>query len=427
MTGSLGPSAALAAGPSAGPSGGLAGCRAEFPALSMKVDGRPVVFLDGPGGTQVPRRVIDRVTRYLASENANTHGPFATSQATDRALDEARRTMAGFLGAAPDEIAFGQNMTTLNFALSRAIGRRLGPGDEILITDLDHEANRAPWLALEEKGVTVRAVRVDSQTCTLDLADLRSKLSAKTRVVAVSGASNAVGTVTDVKLVAALAREAALAAGSALAAPGADVIVVVDAVHLAPHRPIDVQDLGCDFLLCSAYKFFGPHVGVLYGRREAFGRLETYKVPPQSDAVPYRIETGTLMHEGIAGVTAAVEFMARLGGVAAIDGYEHGLAEWLRGELATIPGLTIYGPPPGHPRTPTISFRLEGWPPADLAEALAAEGVFAWAGDFYAATLLRRLGLADSGGLLRLGLAPYNTPAEMEQVALLLRRLASRR
>ncbi len=427
----------------------LSFCREEFPALTMRVGGHPVVFLDGPGGTQVPRRVVDRVSRYLLEENANTHGPFATSQATDRALEESRRAMADFLGADADEIAFGQNMTTLSFTLSRALGRRLGRGDEIVITELDHEANRGPWLALAEKGVSVLEVRVDPKTCTLDLDDFRAKITPRTKVVAVSGASNAVGTVSDAKLVTGWAHEVG-------------AVAVVDAVHLAPHKAIDVRDIGCDFLLCSAYKFFGPHVGVLYGRRGAFGALETYKIVPQDDAPPCRIETGTLIHEGIAGVAAAVEFIADVGrtsaaragagpagpgqtgsvptdprpasqalgrrqalrlAMAAIDAYEGELASWFVAELEKIEGLVVYGPPQGHPRTPTVSIRLRGVHPERLCERLAAEGVFTWAGDFYATTLVRKLGLAETGGLLRMGLAAYNTKSELERVVGLLRRM----
>lgn len=426
----------------------LSFCRSEFPALRLRVGGRQAIFLDGPGGTQVPRRVIDRMFTYLTRENANVHGAWATSQATDRVIEEARQAMADFLGAGPNEIAFGQNMTTLNFALSRALGRGLHAGDEIVITDLDHEANRGPWLALEEKGTVVRSVRVDPETCTLDLDDLRDKLGPKTRILAVGGASNAVGTVNDLALIGRLAREAG-------------ALFVVDAVHLAPHKVIDVKAIGCDFLLCSAYKFFGPHLGVLYGRREALEGLETYRLRPQSDAAPFRIETGTLVHEGIAGTIEAIEFIAGIGrkvgamsprtemagrrravvaGMEAIDAYEQDLADRLLAGLGRIPGLKLYGPPAGHPRTPTISFRLTGHDPEAISRHLAGKAVFAGAGDFYALTLIERLGLAGrtgtgpgepggpggSGtgpGLLRMGLAPYNTRAELERVVDLIRAL----
>lgn len=440
------------------PSVDLSFCRSEFPALELKHGGRPVIFLDGPGGTQVPRRVIDRVTTYFTSENANAHGEWLTSQASDRAIDEARSALADFLGADPDEIAFGQNMTTLNFALSRALGRNLGSGDEIVITELDHEGNRAPWLALEETGATVKQVRVDPRTCTLDFDDFAAKLGPHTRIVAVGGASNAVGTVNDLARIRRLIEEKT---GGHAGAGRA--IFVVDAVHFAPHKPVDVRAMGCDFLLCSTYKFFGPHLGVLYGRREAFERLDAYKVRPQSDAVPFRIETGTLVHENIAAAKEAVEFVADLGrrvaaaagaaapanrrravltGMEAIDAYEQDLAVWFIAELLGLAGLEIYGPPAGHPRTPTISIRLAGHTPEAMSAELGRQGIFTWAGDFYATTLIGRLGLTgrprpgrpgaahataqdpEDYGVLRMGLAPYNTKAELERVLAELKAMA---
>ncbi len=447
----------------------LSFCRSQFPALDLRVNGRPAIFLDGPGGTQVPRRVVDRMVTYLTAENANIHGPWHTSRATDRTIEEGRRALADFLGASPDEIAFGQNMTTLNYALSRALGRGLGPGDEIVITELDHEGNRGPWLALEEKGVTVRQVRVDPESCTLDLDDFQAKVTPRTRIVAVGGASNGVGTVNDLERIRRIIEEAAGGGGPAggrgpgtrgSGAPGGRAVFVVDAVHLAPHKPIDVRAIGCDYLLCSAYKFFGPHLGVLYGRREAFERLEAYKVRPQLNAPPFRIETGTLIHEGIAGAAEAVEFVAEVGrkaagsrgagsrgrgaggslsrrqavvaGMGAIDAHEQELAAWFIAELEKIEGLRIYGPPKGHPRTPTISFRLEGRTPESLSEDLAGQGVFAGAGDFYASTLIERLGIAGrpgpdgeprDHGVLRMGLAPYNTRAELERVLEILKKV----
>lgn len=438
-------------------------CRSQFPALDLLVNGRPIILLDGPGGTQVPRRVIDRMVTYLTSENANVHGPWQTSRATDRAVEQGRRALADFLGASPDEIAFGQNMTTLNYALSRALGRRLAAGDEVVITELDHEGNRAPWLALEEKGVTVRQVRVDPGTCTLDLNDFEAKLSPRTRIVAVGGASNGVGTVNDLHLIRGIIEEAAGGADHGTrgsGAPGGRAVFVVDAVHLAPHKPIDVRAIGCDYLLCSPYKFFGPHLGVLYGRREAFERLEVYKLRSQSDSAPFRIETGTLVHEGIAGATEAVEFIADIGrkasgsrgpgsrnrgsstplsrrqsvvlGIEAIDAHEQKLADWFIAELEKIDGLKIYGPPKGQPRTPTISFRLAGRTPESLSEDLASQGICAGAGDFYATTLMERLGIAGKPGpdgeprdhgVLRMGLAPYNTKTELERVLDTLKRM----
>ena len=423
-------------------------CRQQFPALDLKVNGHKAIFFDGPGGTQVPRRVVERMEKYLFFENANLHGPFLTSLATDKALDAGREAMADMLGCRPEEIAFGQNMTTLNFSLSRALAKQLKPGDEIVITDLDHEGNRGPWLALEDLGFTVQSALVDPETLTLDMDDLRSKITQKTRIVAVSGASNATGTISDVKHIAGWAREVG-------------AYCIVDGVHLVPDRAVDLKDLGCDFLLCSAYKFFGPHVGVLYGRYEAFEKLDTFKLIPQSDEVPWRMETGTLNFEGIAGLVEAVEFIADIGrswhkakgdqrqaegdwpqtegpgrqaegnrrrailaGMEAIDEHEQALAARLLEGLRDIDGLKAYGPPTGHPRTPTISFTLEGRTAGSIAQSLAERGIFAWAGDFYATTLVQKLGLNRTGGLLRMGLAPYNTAEEVARVVEVMREIA---
>lgn len=396
--------------------------RAEFPSLQLRVDGQPVSFFDGPGGTQVPKCVIDAVVRYLTFENANTHGAFLTSRRTDETIEEGRRAMADFLGADPDEIAFGANMTTLNYALSRGIGRDLGPGDEIVITDLDHEANRCPWLDLEELGVIVKSVRVKAEDCTLDMDDFEEKVGPKTRVIACGYASNAVGTINDVKRIVEMGRQIG-------------AIIVIDAVHYALHGSIDVKDLGCDFLLCSAYKFFGPHLGVLYGRKDAFRRLKTYRLAPQEETPPAKIETGTLNHEGIAGTIAAIDFISRIGqrcskassgvpsrrdlvtaGMSAIEAYEKPMAQRLMDGLEKIPGVKVYGPPKDSPRTSTVSFILEGKTPQEVASDLGRRGIFVWDGDFYATTLIKRLGLAESGGLVRIGLAPYNTYEEVERL-----------
>jgi cysteine desulfurase family protein (TIGR01976 family) len=404
----------------------LSFCRSEFPALQQSVDGHPVAFLDGPGGTQVPQSVIDAIANYLMFENSNTHGNFLTSQRTDRRLAEAREAMADFLGASPDEIAFGNNMTSLSFALSRALGRDLGPGDRVVITDLDHEANRGPWLALAETGAEVVSVRVDLETCTLDLDDFRHKITPDTRIVALGYASNAVGTVNDVETVCRWAKEAG-------------AISVVDAVHYAPHGPIDVKEVGCDFLLCSSYKFFGPHVGIIYGRSEAFDALKAYRVAPQEDSRPYKIETGTLNHEGIAGLLPAVEFVASIGGhypslypagmsgserrkrvvagMRAIASYEHGLAENLFGLLRSLNGVRIYGPGPSAKRAPTFSFTVKDAGAAEVAAFLGKRGIFVWDGDFYASRLVTLLGLVPRGGLVRVGLAPYNTGEEIGRLA----------
>ncbi len=274
--------------------------RAQFPALAQEVNGHPAVFFDGPGGTQVPQRVIDAVADYLTYHNANTHGAFATSRRTDETIDAARAAMADFLGCAADEVVFGPNMTTLTFAISRAFGRDIRPGDEIVLTRLDHDANVAPWKALEEQGAIIRMVDIDTEECTLDMADMARAIGPRTKLVAVGYASNAVGTINDVATITRMAH-----------AVGA--LVYIDAVHYAPHGPIDVRALDCDFLACSPYKFFAPHMGVLYGKREHLARLRPYKVRPASDDVPDRWETGTKNHEGLAGVTAAIEYLAELG------------------------------------------------------------------------------------------------------------------
>src|ERR1700726_838316 len=274
--------------------------RPQFPSLAQTVNGHPAAFLDGPGGTQVPQRVIDAISDYLRRYNANTGGAYSTSRHTDTMLAEARAAMADFLHCAADEIVFGPNMTTLTYAMSRAIGRDLGPGDEILVTRLDHDANVSPWLALEEKGVTVRWAEIHEEDCTLDLDDLASKINKKTRLVAIGYASNAVGTINPVNKIVSLAH----AAGA---------LAYVDAVHFGPHGLIDVAALDCDFLVCSTYKFFGPHMGVLFGKREHLQRLQPYKVRPLTDAVPFRWEWGTLNHECIAGIAACVEYIADLG------------------------------------------------------------------------------------------------------------------
>src|SRR5271157_578016 len=279
--------------------------RSQFPSLAQTVKGHPAVFLDGPGGTQVPQRVIDAIADYLARNNANSHGAYQTSHNTDRIIDEARAAMADFLNCDADEIVFGPNMTTLTFAISRAIARGIGardlsPGDEILVTRLDHDANVSPWLALEEKGVTIRWAEINEDDCTLDLADLSSKINSKTKLVAVGYASNAVGTINPVKEIVRLAH----AAGA---------LAYVDAVHYAPHGLIDVTALDCDFLVCSTYKFFGPHMGVLFGKREHLKRIRPYKVRPNTNAIPNCWEWGTMQHESIAGIAACVEYIADLG------------------------------------------------------------------------------------------------------------------
>ena len=393
--------------------------RAQFPALAQEVNGHPAVFFDGPGGTQVPQRVIDAVTDYLIRHNANTHGAFATSRRTDETIDAARAAMADFLGCAADEVVFGPNMTTLTFAISRAFGRDIRPGDEIVLTRLDHDANVAPWKALEERGTVIRMVDIDTEECTLDMADMARAIGPRTKLVAVGYASNAVGTINDVTTITRMAH-----------AVGA--LVYIDAVHYAPHGPIDVRALDCDFLACSPYKFFAPHMGALYGKREHLARLRPYKVRPASDAIPDRWETGTKNHEGLAGVTAAIEYLAELGqritpattrraalvqAMEAIKAYERELSEQLIANLLAIPGLTFYGisdPARFDMRTPTVAVRLAGCTPRELADALGRRGIFCWDGNYYAINLTERLGVESDGGMLRIGLVHYNTAEEIE-------------
>lgn len=399
--------------------------RPLFPALSEEVAGRPAAYLDGPGGTQVPQQVIDAIGAYLAHSNANTHGGFLTSRRTDVTIAAAHAAMADLLGCAPHETVFGANMTTLTFAVSRAIGRELGPGDEIVVTRLDHDANVAPWRALEERGVTIREVDVDVEDCTLDWADFEAKMSSRTRVVAIGYASNAVGTINDVARAVALARSVG-------------ALSYVDAVHYAPHGPLDVAALGCDFLACSVYKFFGPHVGVLYGKAEHLERLHPYKVRPASNASPERWMTGTQNHECLAGVTAAVDYLASLGAgpdrraalvsaMTTIKEYERGLSERLVGGLLQVPGLSFYGIRDAERfdgRTPTVSFRLAGRTPRAVAEALGERGIFVWDGNYYALNLSERLGVEPAGGMVRVGLAHYNTAEEVDYLLATLGELA---
>lgn len=402
--------------------------RPLFPALSELVAGRQAVFFDAPGGTQVPQIVIDAISDYLTRRNANTHGAFLTSQRTDETLAAAHAAMADLLGCAPHEIVFGANMTSLTFALSRALGRTWGPGDEIIVTRLDHDANVAPWRALEERGVTIREVDVDVEDCTLDMANFAALLSPRTRLVAVGYASNAVGTINDVATVVRQARQVG-------------ALTFVDAVHYAPHGPIDVQALDCDFLACSVYKFFGPHVGVLYGKAEHLERLQPYKVRPAANTSPERWMTGTQNHEGLAGTVAAVDYLASLAQPGApnrraalqtalqtIQAYERTLSERLVSGLLQIPGLTFYGlrePERFTARTPTVSFRLEGYTPRAITEALAARGIFAWDGNYYALSLSERLGVEPHGGMVRIGLAHYHTVEEVEYLLAQLEQLAT--
>ena len=404
--------------------------REQFPALQQSVNGRTAVFFDAPGGTQVPQRVIDAISDYLATSNANTHGAFATSERSDQMLGDAHSAMADFLSCDPDEIVFGPNMTTLTFALSRAIGREFKSGDELLVTVLDHDANVSPWVCLEERGVKVRTADINPSDCTLDMFDLQAKVRRSTRLVAVGYAANAVGTINDVREVVRLAHEAG-------------AMAFIDAVHYAPHGLIDVRALDCDFLACSSYKFFGPHLGVLYGKREQLQRLRPYKLRACSEQLPDRWETGTQNHECLAGLIAAIDYLADLGRrhrpevitrraaiVAAYDAivqYERELAERLIHGLLAIPGLTFYGitdPAKFDRRTPTVAIRMEGLTPRELAERLGKRGIFTWDGNYYAINLAERLGVQQSGGMLRIGLAHYNTAEEVEMLLKELRTIA---
>jgi cysteine desulfurase family protein (TIGR01976 family) len=431
--------------------------RAQFPALAQTVNGHPAVFLDGPGGTQVPQRVIDAISDYLRRDNANTGGAYATSRRTDAMLADGRAAMADFLHCGADEIVFGPNMTTLTYAMSRAIGRDLGPGDEILVTRLDHDANVSPWLALEEKGVTIRWAEIHEENCTLDLADLASKINERTKLIAVGYASNAVGTINPVKAIVRLAH----AAGA---------LAYVDAVHYGPHGLIDVAALDCDFVVCSTYKFFGPHMGVLFGKREHLARLRPYKVRPLTAAIPNRWEWGTLNHECIAGITACVDYLADLGrraltnvGTAApstssgqaigcpssearpadrrsaivvafevIHHYEHGLTNRLISGLQQTPNLKIFGitdPARFAERCPTLALRVinqtAGQTPLALAAKLGEQGFFTWDGNYYALNLTERLDVEKSGGFLRIGLVHYNTVEEVDRLLAALREMVA--
>ena len=399
--------------------------RQSFPALRRRHAGQPVAYFDGPGGTQVPQPVIDAVADYLAHHNANTHWAYPTSEETDAIILGARGALADFLNADPDEVAFGANMTTLTFHLARALGRRWGPGDEVVITELDHHANVGPWQAVaKERGVTLRVVPFRPETGELDWEALGRAICPKTRLLAIGAASNALGTITDV----AKARELARGVGA---------LVFVDAVHFAPHRLVDVRALGCDFLACSTYKFYGPHLGVLYGRRDRMKSLDLPKLEPAPESVPERLETGTLNHEGIAGAGAGVDWLASLaeGGsrrerLARLYATQHDREVALFGRLwsglGSIAGVTRYGPPAGKPRTGTVSMSIAGVRAQEAAVALASEGVFASSGDFYATTVVERLGFARDG-LLRIGLSIYSTADEVERVLAGVERIAAGR
>jgi cysteine desulfurase family protein (TIGR01976 family) len=427
----------------------LAHIRSQFPSLAQTVNGHPAVFLDGPGGTQVPQRVIDAISDYLRHNNANTGGAYQTSRNTDAMIAGARAAMADFLNCAADEIIFGPNMTTLTYAMSRAIGRELGPGDEILVTRLDHDANVSPWLALEEKGVTIRWAEIHAEDCTLDVEDLAAKLNSKTKLVAIGYASNAVGTINPVKEIVRLAHSVG-------------AVAYVDAVHYAPHGLIDVAALDCDFLVCSTYKFFGPHMGVLFGKREHLARLRPYKVRPLTEAIPFRWEWGTLNHECIAGIAACIDYIAGLSNETrrdsrprlsversstisstrraaivsafeAIHRHEQALMRRLIIGLKELPTLKIYGitdPSCFNWRCPTLAIRAvnptKDTAPLALATKLGELGFFTWDGNYYALNLTEHLDVEKTGGFLRIGLAHYNTMEEVDRFLAALRQVINR-
>lgn len=402
--------------------------REQFPAMSKTANGYAAAFLDGPGGTQVPRSVVDKINDYLYYHNANSGGAFVTSEESDAMFADAHDVFGDFFGCSGEEVAFGENTTTINFKLAMAILRDLKPGDEVIITDIDHEGNRSSWRTLEDFGIVVKSVKINLDTITLDFDDYMSKLSDKTKVVAVNWAANSCGTITDVKKLIDEAHK-----------KGA--ITVVDAVHYAPHKPIDVKAIGTDILLCSAYKFFGPHIGIMYIEKSLGEKVKALRVfAYDNEHTPHKFETGTPAMEMCAGAVAAVEFIADIGarhmeffeaetkglkgrrrnvvaGMLAIDKYEEGLADQMRTELSKIKGLKIYGPGSGHPRTSTVSFNIEGHNSADIGRYLGDRGLFVWDGDYYAIETIRNvLNLTETGGLVRIGLAPYNIQSEIDRV-----------
>ena len=388
--------------------------REHFPALERVHNGHPVAYFDGPGGTQVPRYVVEQMSDYLYHHNANTHWAYPTSAETDAAIEHARVVCADFLNASPDEIAFGANMTTLTFHLSRALGLNYSPGDEIVVTELDHHANIDPWRRLEvERGVTIRTVRLDTATGQLNYEDLERFVGPKTRVVAIGAASNALGTINDLERAIKLAHSAG-------------ALVFVDAVHYAPHALIDVKQLGCDFLGMSAYKFYGPHIGILFGKGELLRQIDFPKLVPSPDYIPENAETGTQNQEGMVGAAAAIDFLASLGGLAtrrenldavfaAMHARNAQLFARMWNGLTAMAGVNVYGPPPDAPRTPTLAFTIEGRTSTEAARLLAEKGLFLSHGDFYAWTVVQRFG-REPEGFIRAGCACYTTEEEIDRL-----------
>ena len=389
--------------------------RSQFPSLKRQENGRPIIHLDSPAGTQVPQQVIDAIVNVYANSNANTHGQFATSHETDALIAHARDQVATLLGAEDGScISFGANMTSINFVLANAVARSLQPGDEIIITQLDHEANRGPWLQQRKHGIIVREFQLEEDG-SLDYSDFEKKISEKTRVIALGLASNIFGTVNEIDRI----RQLAYKVGA---------LLVVDAVHFVPHLLTDVRDIDCDFLLCSAYKFYVPHVGILYSRPGALDRLDTDRLRTQIQHAPYRIERGTLNHPALAGVSAAVDYIASFGqgqslrekiitAMADIQKHERTLAQQLYLGLRDIDGIDIYGPPLKETqRAPTISFTIEGMRPEQVCQNFASKGICAWDGHFYAQRAIEVMGLSMLGGVTRLGIALYNTQEEIDSV-----------
>lgn len=402
--------------------------RKLFPALKREIDGNPIAYLDGPGGYQVPESVIHAVRDYFINTNANEGNQFETAENTSMMIQNTRTVFADFFNCTWDEVVFGANMTTLNFALAHALMREMTAGDRVLITEIDHEANRGPWLQLRERGIVVEEVALDVDTCTIDMRDFEEKVSRKPKLVAVNYASNGVGTINEVHKIIQMSHDVG-------------AYTVVDAVHYAAHGPIDVRELDTDFLLCSAYKFFGPHIGVLYAKKDILERLRPLNLRTQHQYPPFMMETGTLHHEGIAGAAAAVEFIADMGlrfgqdrygeteelpktrrnqiraGLLAFEEYEQTLTEYLIKTInREVPGATLYGPPEGYPRTSTVSFTYKGYSADQVARYLGSLGLFVWGGHFYAIRLVEQLGLLDRGGLIRVGIAPYNTKNELDRL-----------
>lgn len=374
--------------------------RSHFPALDRLHNGLPVAYFDAPGGTQVPRGVAEAMTRYLFEHNANTHWAYPTSAETDAIIASARQACARFLNASAEEIVFGANTTTLAFHLARALGRTWNAGDEVIVTELDHHANVAPWHALEvDRGIVVRSARMIRETGQVDFDHLAELAGPRTKLVAIGGASNALGTINDLARARAIARDAG-------------ALLFVDAVHFAPHGPIDVQAIGCDFLACSAYKFYGPHAGILFVRRELLESLPFPRLAPAPNEGPERAETGTQNQEGIAGIEATIEFMESMSWEALHDeGRRFTLKLW--NGLSSIRGVRLYGPPPSEPRTPTISFTVDGMTGEEVSRALAERALFASHGDFYAQTVVERLGIE---ALVRVGCACYTTEEEIDRL-----------